>query len=112
MQVDDGRLAEEVGSRLQREELEAVALDLEVEVADGVVEAHVAANATATSPASPALATASLRFTSRVRPLERSWSVASTNGVTAWPEIPRRAASVTASSIRSPTSMLSGGGFV
>ena len=70
-------------------------------VADGVVEAHRAANATDTSPASRAFATASLRFTSRVRPPERSWSSASTNGVTACPETPWRAASATASSIRS-----------
>ena len=57
---------------------------------DGVVEAHRAANATDTSPANRALATASLRFTSRVRPSERSWRNASTKGVTACPDTPSR----------------------
>ena len=87
-------------------------LDLEREAADGVVQAHRPANATDTSPASLALETASARFTSRVRPSERSWSRASTNGVTPCPVTPCRAASATDSSIRSSTSMLSGGGFV
>ena len=74
--------------RLELEPFELVAVDHERQVADGVVEAHSAANATATSAASRALATISFRFTSRVRPPLRSWSVASTNGVTACPEMP------------------------
>ena len=81
--VDDGRPAEEVGSGLELEALERVALDLDREVADVRVQAHGAAYATATSAASPALATISLRFTSRVRPSLRSWRNESTNGVTA-----------------------------
>ena len=88
LQVDDGCLAEEVGSSLQLDALERVALDVEREVTDEVVQAHSAANATATSPARSALATISFRFTSRVRPPERSCRNASTNGVTAWPDTP------------------------
>ncbi len=83
VEVDDRRLAQELRPRLQLQALERVAVDLQREIADGVVQAHSAANATATSPASRALAAASLRFTSCVRPPERSCRRASTNGVTA-----------------------------
>src|SRR5262249_60831547 len=92
-----GVLSREVGPRLELEALALVAVDDEREVTDGVVEAHSAANATAPSPASRALATISRRFTSRVRPPLRSCSVASTNGVTACPATPRPTASPSAS---------------
>ena len=87
-ETNERRLAEEVRSCLQREELELVALDAQRKVADGVVQAHRPANATDTSPASRAFATASARLTSRVRPSERSCSRASTNGVTPCPVTP------------------------
>jgi hypothetical protein len=63
---DGRRLAGEVARDVERAQLEVVALDGEGKVADGVVETHKAENATATSPASRALAIASVRFTSRV----------------------------------------------
>ena len=68
VQVDYGRLAEEVAPGLELQALERVLLDLELEVLDVVVEAHRAAKATAVSPASRAFSTISARLTSRVRP--------------------------------------------
>ncbi len=88
VEVHDGRLAQELGAGLQLQALERVPVDAERKVANGVVEAHRAANATDTSPASRAFATASARLTSRVRPPERSWSRARTKGVTACPDTP------------------------
>ena len=87
-EADRRRLAREAARDVERADLEAVALDLERELVDGVVEAHRAANATDTSAASRAFATMSLRLTSRVRPSECSCRYASTNGVRAWPETP------------------------
>jgi hypothetical protein len=68
------------------------------------------AYATAISPARPALATIRSRFTSRVRPPERSCRNASTNGVTCWPVTPSSWAAATACSINGSTSRLSSGG--
>ena len=108
---DDGRLAQEVCTRLHLEPLQLVPVDLEAEVLDALVQAHRAANATATSAASRALATMSARLTSRVRPSLRSWRKDRTNGVTSCPDTPCSAAAATASSMSSSTSRLSGGGF-
>ena len=88
VEVHDGRLAQELGAGLQLQALERILVDAERKVANGVVEAHRAANATDTSPASRAFATASARLTSSVRPPERSWSRARTKGVTACPDTP------------------------
>ena len=71
-EADGRRLAREAARNVEGADVEVVRLHLERQVLDGVVEAHRAANATDTSPANRALATASLRFTSRVRPPERS----------------------------------------
>ena len=54
VQVDDCRLAQEVAPGLELERLALVAVDLEPEVLDALVEAHSAANATARSSASDA----------------------------------------------------------
>ena len=109
-EVDYGRLAEKVGTGLELEAFERVLLDLEREVADGVVQAHRAAYATAVSAARRAFATISARLISRVRPPECSCRYERTNGVTLCPETFAAAAADTADSIRSSTSRLSGGG--
>src|SRR4029453_4828815 len=68
LEAHDRRLAEEVRARLEREQIEAVPLDFQREIPHSVVQAHKAANATETSPASRALESASERLTSCVRP--------------------------------------------